>query len=269
VLGPEPWKVAYVEPSRRPADGRFGDNPNRLFQHHQFQVILKPNPPDTQELYLGSLRAIGIDPKEHDIRFVEDDWESPTLGAWGLGWEVWCDGMEITQYTYFQQAGGFEVKPVAAELTYGLERIAMYLQDVENVFDVEWVKGVKYREVFHRNEVEMSEYALRQSDPKMLFGLFDVYEAECKRLIELRLPLPAYDHCLKCSHAFNLLDARGAISVTERAAYIGRVRALAHQCARGYLASRETLGFPMLPPKERKAAVETARAAREAAEARK
>jgi glycyl-tRNA synthetase alpha chain len=269
VLGPEPWKVAYVEPSRRPADGRFGDNPNRLFQHHQFQVVLKPNPPDTQELYLGSLRAIGIDPKAHDIRFVEDDWESPTLGAWGLGWEVWCDGMEITQYTYFQQAGGFEVKPVAAELTYGLERIAMYLQDVENVFDVEWVKGVKYREVFHRNEVEMSEYAFRHGDPKMLFGLFDVYEAECKRLLEARLPLPAYDHCLKCSHTFNMLDAGGAISVTERAAYIGRVRGLAHQCARGYLASRETLGFPMLPPKERRAAVEAARAAREAAEARK
>ena len=261
--------MAYVEPSRRPADGRYGENPNRLYQHHQFQVILKPNPPDVQELYLGSLKAIGIDPKAHDIRFVEDDWESPTLGAWGLGWEVWCDGMEITQYTYFQQAGGFEVKPVAAELTYGLERIAMYLQDVENVFDVEWVKGVKYREVFHRNEVEMSEYALRQSDPKMLFGLFDVYEAECRRLIELGLPLPAYDHCLKCSHAFNLLDARGAISVTERAAYIGRVRALAHQCARGYLASREALGFPMLPARERKAAVEAARAAREAAEAGK
>jgi glycyl-tRNA synthetase alpha chain len=269
ALGPEPWNVAYVEPSRRPADGRYGENPNRLYQHHQFQVILKPNPPDTQDLYLGSLRAIGIDPREHDIRFVEDDWESPTLGAWGLGWEVWCDGMEITQYTYFQQAGGFEVKPVAAELTYGLERIAMYLQDVENVFDVEWVKGVKYREVFHRNEVEMSEYALRQSDPKMLFGLFDVYEAECRRLIEARLPLPAYDHCLKCSHTFNLLDARGAISVTERAAYIGRVRALAHQCARGYLASREVLGFPMLPPRERKAAVEAARAARESAEAGK
>ena len=246
VLGPEPWSVAYVEPSRRPADGRFGDNPNRLFQHHQFQVILKPNPPDTQELYLGSLKAIGIDPREHDIRFVEDDWESPTLGAWGLGWEVWCDGMEITQYTYFQQAGGFEVKPVAAELTYGLERIAMYLQDVENVFDVEWVKGVKYREVFHRNEVEMSEYALRQSDPKMLFGLFDVYEAECRRLLELRLPLPAYDHCLKCSHTFNLLDARGAISVTERTGYIARVRNLARAAAEAYLAQREALGFPLI-----------------------
>jgi glycyl-tRNA synthetase alpha chain len=266
VLGPEPWSVAYVEPSRRPADGRFGENPNRLYQHHQFQVILKPNPPDVQDLYLGSLKAIGIDPRDHDIRFVEDDWESPTLGAWGLGWEVWCDGMEITQYTYFQQAGGFEIRPVAAELTYGLERIAMYLQDVENVFDVEWVKGVKYREVFHRNEVEMSEYSLRASDPKMLFGLFDVYEAECRRLIGLKLPLPAYDFCLKCSHTFNNLDARGAISVTERAAYIGRVRALAHQCAKGYLESRELLGFPLLPAKERAAAVEAARAARLAAD---
>ena len=268
VLGPEPWSVAYVEPSRRPADGRFGDNPNRLFQHHQFQVILKPNPPETQDLYLGSLRAIGIDPREHDIRFVEDDWESPTLGAWGLGWEVWCDGMEITQYTYFQQAGGFEVRPVAAELTYGLERIAMYLQDVENVFDVEWVKGVRYREVFHRNEVEMSEYSFRASDPKMLFTLFDMYEAECKRLLPLGLPLPAYDQCLKCSHAFNNLDARGAISVTERASYIGRVRALAHECAKGYLDSRERLGFPLLPAADRKKAVEAARAAREAREGR-
>jgi len=268
VLGPEPWNVAYVEPSRRPADGRFGENPNRLYQHHQFQVILKPNPPDVQEIYLGSLRAIGISPLEHDIRFVEDDWESPTLGAWGLGWEVWCDGMEITQYTYFQQAGGFEVRPVAAELTYGLERIAMYLQDVENVFDVEWVKGVKYREVFHRNEVEMSEYSFRASDPKMLFGLFDVYEAECKRLLALKLPLPAYDYCLKCSHSFNNLDARGAISVTERASYIGRVRALAHECAQGYLDSRETLGFPLLPAPQRRRAVEAARAAREARMAR-
>jgi len=269
VLGPEPWSVAYVEPSRRPADGRFGENPNRLYQHHQFQVILKPNPPDVQDVYLGSLRAIGIDPLEHDIRFVEDDWESPTLGAWGLGWEVWCDGMEITQYTYFQQAGGFEIRPVAAELTYGLERIAMYLQDVENVFDVEWMKGVKYREVFHRNEVEMSEYSLRASDPKMLFSLFDVYEAECKRLIEAKLPLPAYDYCLKCSHAFNNLDARGAISVTERAAYIGRVRALAHECARGYLESREALGFPLLPPAQRKKALEAARELRAARENRR
>ena len=246
VLGPEPWRCAYVQPSRRPADGRYGENPNRLYQHHQFQVILKPNPPDVQEIYLGSLRAIGIDPRDHDIRFVEDDWESPTLGAWGLGWEVWCDGMEITQYTYFQQAGGFEIKPVAAELTYGLERIAMYLQDVENVFDVEWVKGVKYREVFHRNEVEMSEYSFRASDPKMLFGLFDVYEAECKRLLAEKLPLPAYDYCLKCSHAFNNLDARGAISVTERQAYILRVRKLAHDCASLYLATRARMKFPAL-----------------------
>jgi glycyl-tRNA synthetase alpha chain len=226
-------------------------------------VILKPNPPDVQEIYLGSLRAIGIDPLEHDIRFVEDDWESPTLGAWGLGWQVWCDGMEITQYTYFQQAGGFEVRPVAAELTYGLERIAMYLQNVENVFDVEWVKGVKYREVFHRNEVEMSEYSFQKSDAKMLFQLFSMYEGECKRCLAEKLPLAAYDYCLKCSHAFNLLDARGAISVTERAAYIGRVRALAHECASGYLDSREALGFPLLGPKERARAVEAAGAARE------
>ena len=264
VLGPEPWNVAYVEPSRRPADGRYGQNPNRLYQHHQFQVILKPNPRDVQELYLGSLSSIGISPLEHDIRFVEDDWESPTLGAWGLGWEVWCDGMEITQYTYFQQAGGFEVKPVAAELTYGLERIAMYLQDVEDVFEVAWTKGVKYREVFHRNEVEMSEYSFRASDPVMLFALFETYEKECQRLLAAGLPLPAYDHCLKCSHTFNNLDARGAISVTERAAYIGRVRALAHGCARGYLDSREALGFPLLPPAARRKAVDAARAAREA-----
>ncbi len=246
VLGPEPWNVAYVEPSRRPADGRFGENPNRLHQHHQFQVILKPSPPDVQQLYLGSLEAVGIRPKEHDIRFVEDDWESPTLNAWGLGWEVWCDGMEITQFTYFQQAGGFEVKPVAAELTYGLERIAMYLQDVENVYDVEWVKGVKYREVFHRSEVEFSRYSFQESDPKMLFELFTIYETECKRLLGRGLPLPAYDHCLKCSHVFNLLDARGAISVTERAAYIGRVRDCARGCAEGYLKTREELGFPLL-----------------------
>jgi glycyl-tRNA synthetase alpha chain len=273
ALGPEPWNIAYVEPSRRPADGRFGENPNRLFQHHQFQVILKPSPPDVQEQYLGSLRAIGIDPRDHDIRFVEDDWESPTLGAWGLGWEVWCDGMEITQFTYFQQAGGFEVKPVAAELTYGLERIAMYLQDVENVYDVEWVKGVRYREVFHRNEVEQSEYAQRVSDPALLFQLFGQYEAECKRVLGLKLPMAAYDYCLKCSHAFNLLDARGAISVTERAAYIGRVRQLARGCAEEYLAMREALGYPLLKAAEeaaaRKPARKPARTAKSRAAARK
>jgi glycyl-tRNA synthetase alpha chain len=254
VLGPEPWSVGYVEPSRRPADGRFGENPNRLYQHHQFQVILKPNPPNTQELYLGSLKAIGLDPLHHDIRFVEDDWESPTLGAWGLGWEVWCDGMEVTQFTYFQQAGGYECRPVAAELTYGLERIAMYLQNKENVFDIEYTKGVTYREVFHENEVEMSRYSFQESDPKMLFELFGIYEAETKRLLAAGLPLPAYDYCLKCSHTFNNLDARGAISVTERAGYIKRVRDVAHGCADGYLEARRKLGYPLLGPDGKKVA---------------
>jgi glycyl-tRNA synthetase alpha chain len=245
ALGPEPWNVAYVQPSRRPADGRFGENPNRLFQHHQFQVILKPAPKDTQALYLESIKAIGIDPMEHDIRFVEDDWESPTLGASGLGWEVWCDGMEVTQFTYFQKCGGYECRPVSAELTYGLERICMYLQNVENVFDIEWVKGVRYREIFHANEVEMSRYAFQGSDPEMLFKTFESYEKECKRLIEAELPLPAYDCALKCSHTFNLLDARGAISVTERAGFIQRVRDNARLCAEGYLRMREKLGYPL------------------------
>ncbi len=246
ALGPEPWNVAYVQPSRRPADGRFGENPNRLFQHHQFQVILKPAPKNVQELYLDSIKAFGIDPMAHDIRFVEDDWESPTLGAWGLGWEVWCDGMEITQFTYFQQCGGYDCKPVAAELTYGLERIAMYLQGVENVFDLEWVKGVKYREVFHANEVEMSTYAMQASDKDQLMALFDSYEKECKRLIvEKQLPIPAYDFALKCSHTFNLLDARGAISVSDRALFIKRVRDNARLCAEGYLQMRERLGYPL------------------------
>ena len=246
ALGPEPWNVAYAQPSRRPADGRLGENPNRLFQHHQFQVILKPAPKNVQELYLDSIKAFGIDPMEHDIRFVEDDWESPTLGAWGLGWEVWCDGMEITQFTYFQQCGGYDCKPVAAELTYGLERIAMYLQGVENVFDLEWVKGVKYREVFHANEVEMSKYAMQASDKDQLMALFDSYEKECKRLIvEAQLPIPAYDFALKCSHTFNLLDARGAISVSDRALFIKRVRDNARLCAEGYLQMRERLGYPL------------------------
>ena len=246
ALGPEPWNVAYVQPSRRPADGRFGENPNRLFQHHQFQVILKPSPKDVQALYLDSLQAIGIDPLEHDLRFVEDDWEAPTLGAWGLGWEVWCDGQEITQFTYFQQCGGFECKPVSAELTYGLERIAMYLQNVDTIFDVEWVKGVSYGEVFHRNEVEMSTYAFRASDPATLFQLFEIYEKECTRLLAQGLPLPAYEAALKCSHTFNLLDARGAISVTERASFIKRVRDNARACAEAYLKVRAELGFPLL-----------------------
>jgi glycyl-tRNA synthetase alpha chain len=246
ALGPEPWNVAYVQPSRRPADGRFGENPNRLFQHHQFQVILKPAPKNVQQLYLDSMKKVGIDPLEHDLRFVEDDWESPTLGAWGLGWEVWCDGQEVTQFTYFQQCGGYDCRPVAAELTYGLERLATYLQGVESVYDIEWVKGVKYREIFHENEVEMSAYALRESDPAQLFALFESYEKECKRLVvEKELPLPAYDYALKCSHTFNLLDARGAISVTERAAYIKRVRDNARLCAEGYLRMREKLGYPL------------------------
>jgi glycyl-tRNA synthetase alpha chain len=246
ALGPEPWNVCYVQPSRRPTDGRYGENPNRLYQHHQFQVVLKPSPKDVQELYLGSIRAIGIDPLEHDIRFVHDDWESPTLGAWGLGWEVWCDGMEITQFTYFQQTGGFDCRPVSVELTYGLERICMYLQNKSNVFDIEYTRGVTYREVFHENEVEMSTYSFQASDAEMLFRLFDTYEAECKRLLEKKLPLPAYDYALKCSHAFNNLDARGAISVTERQGYILRVRTLARGCAAAYVENRERLGFPLL-----------------------
>ena len=246
ALGPEPWNVAYVQPSRRPADGRFGENPNRLFQHHQFQVILKPAPKDVQELYLDSIRAFGIDPLAHDIRFVEDDWASPTLDAAGLGWEVWCDGMEITQFTYFQQCGGYPCRPVSAELTYGLERIAMYLQGTDSVYDLEWVKGVKYREVFHANEVEMSGYALHRSDPAQLLALFESYERECRRLVlDEKLPLPAYDFALRCSHTFNLLDARGVISVTERAGYIKRVRDNAILCARGYLAARQRLGWPL------------------------
>ena len=246
ALGPEPWNVAYVQPSRRPADGRFGENPNRLFQHHQFQVLLKPAPKNVQELYLGSLKALGIDPLEHDIRFVEDDWEAPTLGAWGLGWEVWCDGMEITQFTYFQQAGGIDLKPVASEITYGCERIAMYLQGVDNVYDLEWVKGVKYGDIHHQTEVEFSRYNFEEADVQLLLELFGKFEKECIRLVEKELVFPAYDFVMKCSHTFNLLDARGAISVTERASYIGRVRNVARICAEAYVKQRERLGFPML-----------------------
>jgi glycyl-tRNA synthetase alpha chain len=235
VLGPEPWKAAYVEPSRRPADGRYGENPNRLQHYYQFQVILKPSPADIQEIYLKSLKKLGINPLRHDIRFVEDDWESPTLGAWGLGWEVWLDGMEITQFTYFQQAGGMELKPVSGEITYGLERIAMYLQGVDNIFDIEWAKGVKYGNVHHRDEVEYSFHNFQDADVGMLFQLFDMYEKEALRLLERSLVLPAYDYCLKTSHTFNLLDARGAISVAERTRFIGRVRDIAKKCAEGYL----------------------------------
>ncbi|OGQ44661.1 MAG: glycine--tRNA ligase subunit alpha [Deltaproteobacteria bacterium RIFCSPLOWO2_02_44_9] len=235
VLGPEPWRVAYVEPSRRPSDGRYGENPNRLQHYYQFQVILKPSPDDIQDIYLDSLKKLGIDPLKHDIRFVEDDWESPTLGAWGLGWEVWLDGMEITQFTYFQQAGGIELKPVSGELTYGIERIAMYLQGVDSIFDIEWTKGIRYGNIHHRDEVEFSFYNFQDADTDMLFKLFDMYENEAVRLIEKDLVLPAYDYCLKTSHTFNLLDARGAISVAERTRFIGRVRDIAKKCAEGYL----------------------------------
>ena len=246
ALGPEPWNVAYVEPSRRPNDGRYGENPNRLYQHHQFQVIMKPSPANIQELYLESLKELGIDPSQHDIRFVEDNCESPTLGAWGLGWEVWLDGMEITQFTYFQQVGSIDVKPVSVEITYGLERLAMYIQGVENVYDLKWVGDVTYGDVFHRNEVENSHYNFEVADTDMLFTLFDMYEKEAKRVVEAGFVLPAYDYVLKCSHTFNLLDARGAISVSERTAFIGRVRAMARMCAQAYLKQREELGFPML-----------------------
>lgn len=246
ALGPEPWRVAYVEPSRRPADGRYGENPNRLFQHHQFQVIIKPSPDDIQDLYLASLEKLGIRPKEHDIRFVEDNWESPTLGAWGLGWEVWLDGMEITQFTYFQQVGSIDCRPVSVEITYGLERLAMYIQGKENVYDLEWVGGVTYGDVFHRNEVEQSAYNFEISDAALLFDLFDRYEKEAIRIVEAGCVLPAYDYVLKCSHTFNLLDARGAISVSERTAFIARVRNMARLCARGYLKQREQLDYPLL-----------------------
>jgi len=246
ALGPEPWHVAYVEPSRRPADGRYGENPNRLFQHHQFQVIMKPSPDNIQELYLESLGKLGINPAEHDIRFVEDNWESPTLGAWGLGWEVWLDGMEITQFTYFQQVGSVDVNPVSVEITYGLERLAMYIQGVENVYDLEWVNGITYGDVFQRNEVEQSTYNFELADVDLLFELFDKYEKEAIRVIEKGFVLPAYDYVLKCSHSFNLLDARGAISVSERTGFIARVRNMARLCAQGYLKQREELGYPLL-----------------------
>ncbi len=246
VLGPEPWRVGYVQPSRRPTDGRYGDNPNRLQRHHQFQVILKPSPSDVQELYLASLRALGIDLLHHDIRFVEDDWESPSLGAWGLGWEVDLDGMEITQFTYFQQAGGIDLKPISAELTYGLERIAMYLQNVESVYDLAWAPGVTYGDVHHQTEVEFSRFNFDEADQTTHLHLFESYEAEAQRLLGTGLILPAYDYCLKCSHLFNVLDARGAVSVTERAAYLARLRGLARQIAEGYVKQREALGYPML-----------------------
>ena len=248
-LGPEPWKVCYVEPSRRPADGRYGENPNRLYQHHQFQVILKPSPDNIQELYLGSLKAIGIDPNEHDVRFVEDNWESPTLGAAGVGWEVWLDGMEITQFTYFQQVGGVEVKPVALELTYGLERIAMYLQNVDSVYDVMWNNKLKYGEIFLQNEIEMSKYNFEYSNAERLFKLFDIFKEEAEDCMAAKLVLPAYDYVLKCSHTFNLLDARGVIGKDERMNFINRIRKLASAVAHLYVEQREALGFPLLKNK--------------------
>ncbi|MBU1711553.1 MAG: glycine--tRNA ligase subunit alpha [Proteobacteria bacterium] len=246
ALGPEPWNVAYVQPSRRPTDGRYGENPNRLQHYYQFQVILKPSPLDVQQQYLMSLEALGVKPLDHDIRFVEDDWESPTLGASGLGWEVWLDGMEITQFTYFQIAGSVDLHPISVEITYGLERIAMYLQGVDNVYDLKWNDVIKYGDVHHQQEVEQSTYNFEKSDINFLLDLFAKYEAESMRIIGESLILPAYEYCLKCSHTFNLLDARGAISVTERTGYIARIRNLARACAEGYLKQREDMGFPLL-----------------------
>ncbi len=241
AIGPEPWNVAYVEPSRRPAE-----NPNRLYQHHQFQVIMKPSPDNIQELYLDSLRALGIDPLEHDIRFVEDNWENPSMGCAGVGWEVWLDGMEITQFTYFQQVGGLEVRPVAVEVPYGLERLSSYIQDVNSVFELEWADGVKYGDIFKEPEFEHSKYSFEESNQEMLFELFDTYEKEAKKQIENGLVHPAYDYILKCSHTFNLLDARGAVSVTERAGYLSRIRNMARMVARAFVAERKKLGYPLI-----------------------
>ena len=246
AIGPEPWNAAYVEPSRRPADGRYGENPNRLFQHHQFQVVMKPSPENIQELYLGSLEALGIDPLEHDIRFVEDNWENPSLGCAGLGWEVWLDGMEVTQFTYFQQVGGLECHPVTSEITYGLERLASYIQEVESVYDLLWTGDVKYGDIFKQPEFEHSKYAFEESNPELLMQLFTEYEKEATILMEKGLVHPAYDCVLKCSHAFNLMDARGIISATDRAGFLGRIRKMARTIAKTFVAERESLGFPLL-----------------------
>ncbi len=246
ALGPEPWRSAYVQPCRRPTDGRYGDNPNRLQHYYQYQVVLKPSPDDVQTLYLESLTRLGIDPTKHDIRFVQDDWESPTLGAWGLGWEVRLDGMEITQFTYFQEIGGIELNPITVELTYGTERIAMYLQQVDNVYDLAWTDSVTYGDIHHQTEVQFSRYNFEQADVGMLMATFQAFETECRNLLACNLTLPAYDYCIKTSHLFNLLDARGAISVAERTGYIARVRGLARQCAERYIAEREAMGHPLL-----------------------
>lgn len=249
-IGPESWNAAYVEPSRRPADGRYGENPNRLYQHHQFQVVMKPSPLNVQEYYLDSLVALGVDPLKHDIRFVEDNWENPSLGCAGLGWEVWIDGMEITQFTYFQQVGGLKCDPVTAEIVYGLERLAMYILDVDNVYDLDWTEGVKYGDIFKQPEYEHSRYSYDVSNGELLFKMFDAYESEAERLIEENLVHPAYDYILKCSHTFNLLDARGLISASDRPAYLARIRNMARSIAKAFVASREALGFPMLDRQE-------------------
>ncbi len=246
ALGPEPWRSAYAQPCRRPTDGRYGDNPNRMQHYYQYQVVLKPSPDDIQALYLESLTSLGIDPAKHDIRFVQDDWESPTLGAWGLGWEVRLDGMEITQFTYFQEIGGIELNPITVEITYGTERIAMYLQQVDNVYDLAWTESVSYGDIHHETEVQFSRYNFEQADVGMLMSAFQAFEAECRKLLACDLTLPAYDYCIKTSHLFNLLDARGAISVAERTGYIARVRGLARQCAERYIAEREAMGHPLL-----------------------
>ena len=249
AIGPEPWNAAYVEPSRRPADGRYGENPNRLFQHHQFQVVMKPSPENIQELYLGSLEALGINPLEHDIRFVEDNWEKPSLGCAGLGWEVWLDGMEVTQFTYFQQVGGLECHPVTSEITYGLERLASYIQEVESVYDLVWTGDVKYGDIFTQPEYEHSKYAFEESNAELLMQLFTDFEKEATVLMEKGLVHPAYDYVLKCSHAFNLMDARGIISATDRAGFLGRIRKMARTIAKTFVAEREALGFPLLKEK--------------------
>lgn len=256
VLGPEPWKVAYVEPSRRPTDGRYGDNPNRLQHYYQYQVILKPSLDNIQEVYLESLKSLGVDPLKHDIRFVEDNWESPTLGAWGLGWEVWLDGMEVTQFTYFQQCGGLDCQPVSGEITYGLERIAMFIQEKDSVYDIEWVEGISYGDVHHQNEIDYSRYNFELADTEILLKHFEDYEQEALRVIKNGLVQPAFDYVLKCSHTFNLLDARGAISVTERTGYITRVRNMARICAQGYVKQRKMLGYPLLKDAELRAKLE-------------
>ena len=255
VIGPEPWSTAYVQPCRRPTDGRYGENPNRLQHYYQFQVVLKPSPDNSQELYLESLKHLGIDTDLHDIRFVEDDWESPTLGAWGLGWEVWCDGMEVSQFTYFQQVGGMDCTPVSGEITYGLERLAMYIQNVDSVYDLKFNDELSYGDVYHDNEVQFSTFNFEKADTEILFEGFKKQEEECKSLLSSNLPLPAYDCCIQASHLFNLLDARGVISVTERAGYIGRVRAMAKGCCEAHFERRKELGFPLCKNQQTKAEV--------------